>query len=69
MSGLLNDISQDLQKHCKNIDDFNKDVLKTLENGNKEFTENLLKILQDASRPFGNLLNPPKPGPFNPFAD
>jgi len=80
MGELVDSISKDILKHCKNIDDFNKGLLKDIDKANQdllnavglakaqqELNENLKKLLEGVQRPF--TLPVAKPGGFNPFKD
>lgn len=69
MAELLDSISKDFQKHCKNIDDFNKGVLDTigLSKAHQDLNDNLKKLLEGVQRPF--TIAPVKPGTYNPYSD
>jgi len=46
MSDIIEKIIQDLQKGCKDIDDFNKDLLKNIDKSNKEVLEFIAKLVK-----------------------
>ena len=46
MYDIIEKIILDLQKGCNNIHDFNKDLLKNIDNSNKEVLEFITKVLQ-----------------------
>ena len=44
-SNLFQNISNDIENHCKNIDTFNKDLIANIEKTTNETYDNLLKLL------------------------
>lgn len=70
MSDLINTISKDIQKHCKNIDDFNKDLINAvgLSKAHQELNDNLKKILDGIQKPFSSISSA-KPGAYHPYKD
>lgn len=44
MSEVWENLITDIQKHCKNIDDFNKDILMKIDNKNKELIDILMNL-------------------------
>ena len=77
MAEFFEHLLKDIQGQCKNIDDFNKDILKQigelnedvltqLGKTNHEVLENLVTILSDIQKPItGKAL----PKSYNPYAD
>jgi hypothetical protein len=74
MNALLENLSKDFQKHCKNIDTFNKDILKNIDKGNQdllkglgktneEIMTNLAKLLSEIKKPIDNILPQEQPQP------
>jgi hypothetical protein len=56
MDKFLANISNDIQKHCKNVDDFNKNVLKDLDKTSLEILNNLGKTNDEIMANLSNLL-------------
>lgn len=80
MGDLINNISKDFQKHCKNIDDFNKGLLKDIDKANQDLinavglskaqqdlNDNLKKLLDGIQKPFS--ITSAKPAAYNPYRD
>jgi hypothetical protein len=80
MGDLLQNLSKDIQKHCKNIDDFNKGLIKDIDKANQdllnaiglskaqqEMNENLKKLLEGMQKPFA--IPAAKPAAYNPYRD
>ncbi len=47
MADFLENLSKDIQYHCKNVEDFNKDVLNQLDKANRDLLESLGKTNQE----------------------
>ncbi|WP_396189965.1 hypothetical protein [Flavobacterium sp.] len=45
MADFLDIFVKDIQKHCTNIDNFNKDILYNIDKTNKDVLDNLIKLL------------------------
>ncbi len=50
MSDILDNIIKDIQKHCKNVDDFNKDVLSKIDHTNKELVDFLWNVFNNKQK-------------------
>jgi hypothetical protein len=56
MDKFLASLSNDIQKHCKNVDDFNKNVLKDLDKTGIEILNNLGKTNEEIIANLSNIL-------------
>jgi hypothetical protein len=50
MSDLLDKFVKDLRMHCKNIDNFNQEVLTKIDDKNKEFIQFLVNIFNENNK-------------------
>jgi hypothetical protein len=66
MADFLDILIKDIQKHCTNIDNFNKDILHNIDKTNKEVLDNLINLLgvQQKAKPDTVL-----PQSYNPYND
>ena len=69
MEQVLRDMQKDIDNHCKNIDELNRDILKHLEKTNQDVIENLAKIVDEITTPVNVLIQTIVPKVFNPFKD
>lgn len=77
MAEFFGNLSKDIQHHCANIDNFNKELLANIDNANKDMMNNLdktnkemldklISILSDIQKPItGKAL----PKSYNPYSD
>jgi hypothetical protein len=57
MADFLDNLVKDVQKHCTNIDNFNKDILNNIDKTNKELMTNLGKTNEEVMNNLMKLLN------------
>jgi hypothetical protein len=67
MDQIFSNIQKDVDYHCKNIDDFNKEILKFLEKTNQDAVDNLSNIVDEISKPVILFIENVGPKPYNPF--
>ena len=66
MDTFLKTISNDIENHCKNIDNFNKEVLTTIEKSSNDTINSLLNLLSIESHlPSTNQKRDTTYNPFN----
>lgn len=81
MGDFLENLAKDFLKQCKNVDDFNKEILKNIDNTNKdilktlgktneEIMQNLAKIMKEVEKPINSIVPSNRFGKsYNPYSD
>jgi len=69
MDTFLKTISNDIENHCKNIDNFNKDMLSALEKSGNDTINTLLSLISIDTNIPSEKQNKKRDTTYNPFSE